>query len=769
MFIAGADLYYQLPADVDNFVAGGASASVPSEKLAFSFSGMRSSLGGSLDLYGTNLKTSNSMIKVSMDPPGNATWEEKPLPEGILGRASGQLLWIPVSTQGILLAVGGVLYPPELFAWSLTTEQETENEENNPSFMASIPVYDIASDNWYSQTTEGENPGQLVSFCAVVAHAPTDDSYDIFIYGGDNGLTLSRAKNAQDTVWVLSVPSFTWTKVDKGVAGHGRSGHSCSMPWPDQMLVFGGWNLDQAGFCIKDGSAIDVFNLKDLEWTKKYEPRSGKNYTASTEINKPKRPINPDIQALFDQPYDQSKIMNWYPYKEGSRSKKSTPIAAIAGGAGGGATAIIVAFLVWYFWPSRRQKRRARRQSDTGTTSTLRNGRVSRWLPGVYRPSTDVPVIPKDLASESTTDVDPQMSPPAEVHGDYEYYFRPAPHVSPARSPAAEISSHPSSSPRRISYLSAHPPRSPAANSVEHDGEEVHEKDGVVRTSQMSDLGQGPVDFRQHPQYPYSIDRVASSDNNSNSGVHSHRHGALGSHVRHLSSHGRQHSNTAPSPTATPTSLREVDNANANANEKAADTIHPLRPTHQRNASSMSSTLPITPPETGNDRPPLEMRMSANSAGPVSPLLHVERSTSPIDRPPTHRHGSSGFSGLSGESHNIALPPPAHPMSPSSMYSPTSAGQGNGTGSSARTEARRVDEEATGGSGEATLVGNGPSPMTEKNNPLAAMAASLQSPSTPSSAATRRKPVGGQRPPAGLGLNKSAYEENGGSDGRQRR
>ena len=763
---------------VDNYITAGASVSIPSEKLAFYFSGLRSGDDGPLQPYGGEFNVSNAMVKVDMTVPGNAVWSKLSLDSTVPGRADAQLVWIPVSQQGILLAIGGVVHPASLYDWSLGAVEEAENVERGPGFMTTIAVYDIANNQWYNQETSGTQPAPLAGFCSVVAHEADTSSFDVYIYGGDDGWTLDPQATARDQVWVLSVPSFTWSKVGQSKADHGRSAHICTLPSPGQMLVFGGWNLNHDGFCIRDGSVIDVFNLNDHTWTKEYDPSSTTIYKASNTVQKPERSIDSGVRALFDQPYDDTKIKTWYPYK-GGHSTKPTPVAAIAGGVVGGVVAVAIAFLVWYCWPSHATKRRARRESDAGTTSTLRDGRVARWLLGISRHSAEVPVIPKDLASESTTEVEGQGSPPphAELYGDY---FRPpAPYVSPVGgSPAAEINSVPSSSPRRVSYISARPPRSPrsptagSAGSVEHDGEEVHEKDGEIRNSQQPEIGQGPLDFRQHHQYPYSIDRVTSSDANSNTGQHSHRQGALGSHNSHLSGHSRQHSNTAPSPIPAARSMQEVTEGNASANEKGIDTLQRLthRPSHQRNQSSMSSNLPITPPANdNNDRPAMEMRMSATSQGPVSPLLAQGRTTSPRNRPASPRQGSSGFSGLSGEARNITLPPPVHPMSPSSVYSPTSAGQGtnagNATSSSAWTE-QKIENESALASAEATLIGTGTSPMTEKMNPMGAMAESLQSPRTPTSPGTRRKPVGSRAGPTGLGLDKSAYEENGGSDGR---
>jgi Kelch motif len=793
IFQPGPDAYYELEGiGVDNYVTGGAYVSAPSEQLGFYFGGLRNGSGEPLRGGGSDgYNTTNTMLRVDMSSSGHAKWTVEEVPEG---RASGQMVWIPVSSNGVLIPIGGLPMPPKYWASSLSDEQTAVNTAKGLEYMTTIPVYDVGTQTWYSQTTEGTGPSELTSFCAVVANQIGGDSFEIFIYGGENGTS-----HTFDTVWVLSVPSFTWTKVDDGDSAHARSQHFCSTPFPNQMLVFGGYNQGNPDYtlCIADGTLLDIFDLNDLSWKKSYDPSSKETkYQMNPRIQKASRKPDPAIQSLFDQQY-QSNLRIWYPYTQDKGKSGSVQLGAIIASACGGAALIAIALLVWYCRPSRRQRRRERRQSNAGTESTRP---VSGWLRDITRPSTGIPPVPKDMASDTTTEVDPHQSPmPAEAYGDYRF-----PQVSPMYHTPAEESSL-TNSPRRMSYISAHPPRSPrspAAGSLEADGEEVHEKDGNGRTSPYADLGQAPLDFRQHPQYPYSIDKVASSDANS---LSQSRQGQLGSNVSHLSARSPPHTNTAPSPVVGALYLHEVDNGAVNANEKGTDTIiPPLRPNHQRNASSLSSGLPVTPPANEHDgsRPPLENRMSATS-GPISPMYQHEDV-----RPTHHRHGSSLDSDLSGNK-NIALPPPVHPTSPSSIYSPASQGESIYTTmsppSTARNPATRslaaadplpqytapqhaISEQensySTSTSAEATLIGNALSPMSEKTHPLLgaaptqhlmhAMAAELRSEKSPvderpilnplfaGPRATRRKPVGSGVRDEGRSSNqgeKSAYEE----------
>jgi Kelch motif protein len=73
----------------------------------------------------------------------------------------------------------------------------------------------------YMQKTSGDIPPQLTMFCSVVAAAADNSSYNIYIYGGYDGVNATYTTS--DDVYVLSIPSFTWVKVYSGTSTHGRS------------------------------------------------------------------------------------------------------------------------------------------------------------------------------------------------------------------------------------------------------------------------------------------------------------------------------------------------------------------------------------------------------------------------------------------------------------------------------------------------------------------------------------------------------------------
>jgi Kelch motif len=206
--------------------------------------------------------------------------------------------------------------------------------------MTTVAVYDIANQVWYEQATSGTPPGQLTLGCAVVASAQDGSSHNIYWYGGFDG--LKPANPYSDDVWVLSVPSFMWMKVKSGTPSHGRAGHKCVKPYPDQMFVIGGYpSLAGNSFNCLEGNIIQVFNLSSLQWIEKYDPNVWSNYTVPAMIydmiggtgkgsatqTAPSSTVtaNASMIALFQQQYNTSKITTWYPYHATTASSSPRP------------------------------------------------------------------------------------------------------------------------------------------------------------------------------------------------------------------------------------------------------------------------------------------------------------------------------------------------------------------------------------------------------------------------------------------------------------
>jgi len=392
---------------VSRYIAFGGAANAPSEDKAFYFSGLRSQSGGPIyEVLGNMSREANNisdtLIIADMQNQAKISFKNLTLPSSIPGRANPELVWVPVGEQGILVALGGVVYPD----WDNPRQQsrnEAESKRQSPSFMSKINVYDIASDEWYTQeTTDG--PSQLTRGCAVVATAPDASSFNIYHYGGYDGLKSTNPYN--DDVWVLSLPSFTWTKLVDG-NGPGRSGHKCVKPYPNQMMVIGG--ALPVGNTVNHGclpETIRVLNLNTGQWQDRYDPEDYAEYSVpdavAKTIGKAKEPKSgwddDDLGEIFATAYDANKIKTYYPYhsepdKNDTNPDQPPPFEETDDGGGGVPkylppvlgvvlglillTMIAVLVLLW----RRRKLFKANGSSDAGTEDT--NGhRIMSWMRG---------------------------------------------------------------------------------------------------------------------------------------------------------------------------------------------------------------------------------------------------------------------------------------------------------------------------------------------------------------------------------------------------
>lgn len=274
--------------------------------------------------------------------------------------------------------------------------------------MNSVAIYDIASGEWYLQPTGGQIPSPMAQGCTVVASASDGSSHNIYWYGGFNGLDLNSTFS--DDVWILSVPSFMWMKVYTGNSTHGRAGHKCTKPYPDQMMVIGGYTPEvlTTPTCV-EGGIVQVFNLTSTEWLNRYDPTVWSNYTVpsmivsmiggtgeggATELA-PTAWVNDSLSQLFATPYTKT-IPQWYPYSNVTADNTNSTVVPIAHPSHGGGMAswvapvlavvvslvAISAILVCVLLFRRRKYLRQQRASGV-SDDELRRTRIMSWVRGM--------------------------------------------------------------------------------------------------------------------------------------------------------------------------------------------------------------------------------------------------------------------------------------------------------------------------------------------------------------------------------------------------
>lgn len=216
--------------------------------------------------------------------------------------------------------------------------------------MSNIDIYDIASGEWYSQPTV-DGPSQLTRGCAVMQPAQDYSSFNIYYYGGYDGLHPTEASDFKDDVWILSLPSFTWTKVASGRSGYGRAGHKCFMPYPDQMMVIGGYTAQPGTLptCVT-GGIIQLFNLSSSTWVDSYDPSLWSDYRVPEKIYEmiggderggatettpaPSGWATPALASVFASSYPTSKLTTYYPYAPDSTGGSDLPTSSPQSGGG---------------------------------------------------------------------------------------------------------------------------------------------------------------------------------------------------------------------------------------------------------------------------------------------------------------------------------------------------------------------------------------------------------------------------------------------------
>ncbi|KAK5082654.1 hypothetical protein LTR05_006534 [Lithohypha guttulata] len=322
---------------VSDNITSGAYASAPDQGLGFYFSGMVGAGRGALEYNSGDEDdnhptiTSSTFIKVDMTTPNDAKFEYLSWPTGLTPRAEGALVWLPYGSKGVLVAIGGVEVPGNLF---LTPPKITEGGP----FMTELAIYDIDADTWHIQQTlgTGEEPAQLASFCTAVV--PTQDrrSHEIFVYGGYDGTYTSANPNVRDDVWVLSIPAFQWTKVKSAVNGntHGRQGSVCFAPNPSTLITIGG--TGESGGKLASDTIIDVLDLSMLEWTGKFDASSDVPFLLPaaivTQLKYPSAAgpgenvqvtwLNSTLNDLFSTPY-QGEVKTYYPFTSSTSSNNT--------------------------------------------------------------------------------------------------------------------------------------------------------------------------------------------------------------------------------------------------------------------------------------------------------------------------------------------------------------------------------------------------------------------------------------------------------------
>ncbi|QSZ37441.1 hypothetical protein DSL72_008537 [Monilinia vaccinii-corymbosi] len=290
-------------------------------------------------------------------------------------RAGSILQYVPgIGGKGILISFGGMYRQ----AGNLTAEPGTLAPMNEINIFDINSVYNGGNGSWYTQQASGDFPPPRIESCSIVATAPDNSSYNIYLYGGQNGDSVSY-----DDVYVLSLPSFAWIKVYEAVPGSPRFGHTCHLVGNRQMLTVGGAQKKYSSYCDWESSGVAIYDLYKLSWTSTFHHDAnsyivpgnitdiiGGNYGGSATTTRPSKDFaNTDLASLFGQKSLTTSNSSATVSSLSSNDHKSSGVStgAIAGATIGVAVAILIISSLLWVW---RRSSLAGREKDHGGSRT---------------------------------------------------------------------------------------------------------------------------------------------------------------------------------------------------------------------------------------------------------------------------------------------------------------------------------------------------------------------------------------------------------------
>ena len=82
-------------------------------------------------------ETSNRLVTVDMKEMRAPKWSNTTL-DDVPGRALGELVWVPVSEKGVLVAIGGIKHPEDLFSHGAKFTDDQVEENVSMSYLPAV-------------------------------------------------------------------------------------------------------------------------------------------------------------------------------------------------------------------------------------------------------------------------------------------------------------------------------------------------------------------------------------------------------------------------------------------------------------------------------------------------------------------------------------------------------------------------------------------------------------------------------------------------------
>ncbi|KAJ5916588.1 hypothetical protein N7504_000603 [Penicillium tannophilum] len=324
----------------------------------------------------------------------------------------GSLSYIPVGDMGILVYLGG----------EVPSVADGVNATLKSNSWDYVQVYDIATGNWYNQSTTGSVTSRT-QFCASVQHDPSTSSYQIYAIGGAD---LESEDPILDINY-LSIPSFKWFSA--APLDEARMTLQCAT-YGRQIFAVGGrlaWADDSEAGCYTMPAFI--YDAQSEATRSTFDPSldsfslSSSTTSDIKESPYPSSWASPALKALFVSSTNTSESStsgnstsssSTTTQQAESGTSHSSNTGAIAGGVVGGVAGLaLIGALLWFFIVrNKRQERGAlptRKINElpageppelsVGNPPELSAGNPPELSGGEMR---HMPVEPVELSSERT-------------------------------------------------------------------------------------------------------------------------------------------------------------------------------------------------------------------------------------------------------------------------------------------------------------------------------------------------------------------------------
>ncbi|TLD27443.1 host cell factor [Venturia nashicola] len=178
-----------------------------------------------------------------------------------VGVVSSTLTYVPgLGDRGILVSMGGTaksVLSPALSNGTMITFDKVNIFDVSVAYQSDPPT-----SGWYSQNTTGKIPSPRIDACSIMVAAPDNSSYNIYLYGGRDPV-LGKM---YDDIYILSLPSFTWSLGNR------------------QMLTVGGsLNMNATSGCDWEEKGVAILDLSTKQWGSVFNAKAPA-YTVTQDV-----------------------------------------------------------------------------------------------------------------------------------------------------------------------------------------------------------------------------------------------------------------------------------------------------------------------------------------------------------------------------------------------------------------------------------------------------------------------------------------------------